>query len=230
MLAQEIGSSSLLMHSSFGVHRYHSDEITSTSFTTTTTFRPRRSISSSSGQQQTRHIACQLNNYSHSLANQEDTTTQEYEEQDGLQNNAMEMILTHDPQRSSFDAGDDEDDEDEENTNELNLAVVDGNEDAHSLRGFHAEPTHHENGSLDVAFIDETDSERHLNPDTTMNAVPIEQGQETLVKIDATPSPVLSSMTAMVLMEKSMNKEDDLDEILRRNEKREIRLTDSDVS
>ncbi|CAM4852189.1 unnamed protein product, partial [Rotaria magnacalcarata] len=47
--------------------------------------------------------------------------------------------------------------------NVLNLAVVVGHEDIQSLRAFSTEQTHPENGSLNVAFIDETDVERQKN-------------------------------------------------------------------
>ncbi|CAF1617513.1 unnamed protein product, partial [Adineta ricciae] len=63
---QQMAGTSLLMHSSFGVARRHSDDVASTSLSTTA-YRPRRSISSSGGQQQTRHVVCMSNNYSHSL-------------------------------------------------------------------------------------------------------------------------------------------------------------------
>ncbi|CAF4168552.1 unnamed protein product, partial [Rotaria magnacalcarata] len=54
-------------------------------------------------------------------------------------------------------------DDEDDIANELNLAVVVGHEDIQSLRAFLTEQTHPENGSLNVAFIDETDVERQKN-------------------------------------------------------------------
>lgn len=200
-LTQQIGSSSLLMHSSFGVHRHHSEEIGSNSFSTGPTHRPRRSISSSSGQAHTRHIVCPMTTVNHPTEENLNATQE-------------------DQGKDSFD------DEDE-----LNLAVVIGNEDAQSLRA----EVNQENGSLDVAFIDEADLQR----EQTENAVAIEQEQEdeenrspmnTTEPLDTnTDVQQTSAMMVSVLMEKSMNKDEDLDDILRRNANRAIRLTDSDV-
>ena len=140
---EQLGGTSLLMHSSFGVRR-HSDDVTSATFTGTTTFRPRRSISSSAGQQQTRHVVCMHNNYSHSLSSQQQQNISDDEQQ------------TKNTDQDSFD-------DDDDIVDELNLAVVIGNEDAQSLKGSTTEQTNNENGSLDVAFIDETDFERNFS-------------------------------------------------------------------
>ena len=188
-ITQQIGSSSLLMHSSFGVHRHHSDDLASQSFTATTS-RPRRSISSSSGQTQTRHIICPLKNS---------------------------------PQSEHEDFDDDDDDD------ELNLAVVIGNEDGQSLRGYPTDGVNQENGSLDVAFIDEADFERLVHQQTT-NEIERDLNQSSSsMNIEINDQHQTSAMMVSILMEKSMNKEEDLDEILRRNANRAIRLTDSDV-
>ena len=219
------------MHTSFGVHRHHSDDVTNASFSTTT-FRPRRSISSSSGQPQTRHIPCGL---------------------DSQPTNSRPDRFSH--EKDSFE----NDDEDEETANELNLAVVDGNEDAQSLRGGSADHLHHENNSLDVAFIDENDLERNLNrniptesPDrgcAQSNAMDVQSSSvdrkendtlsqtmvahweqekhNSMAMEDDTHEPFVARP---VLAERSLNREHDLDEILRQNEHRSIRLTDSDVS
>jgi hypothetical protein len=226
------------MHSSFGVHRRHSDDVTSTSFTATTTFRPRRSISSSAGQQQTRHVACMLNNYSHSLpsSNQQQTPSDDDEQAKDPNHN-----LTQGQGDDSFN------DDDEEIVDELNLAVVVGNEDANSLKGFTAEQTNNENGSLDVAFLDEADLERNLSTNkldqgaTTTTQPEIQtlnNENETLSKtvvaeqnsIEIKDDKKEEESNEPVLVEKVLNKDEDLDEILRRNENRGIRLTDSDVS
>jgi hypothetical protein len=217
------GGSSLLMHSSFGIHRRHSDDVADASYSTTT-FRPRRSISSSASQQQTRHVVCMMNNYSH----------QEQQTKD------MNLNLTQGQGEDSFD-----DDDDDDIGNELNLAVDDGNEDLHSLKGFTHEQINQENGSLDVAFIDETDLERHLNNRTTIDNEQVtsqmdiqtneslsqtiiancQQEQRSSIEMDDTTQSIIP-----ILIEKSLDKENDLDEILRRNENRSVRLTDSDVS
>lgn len=200
-LTQQIGSSSLLMHTSFGVHRHNSDDLSSTSFTTTT-FRPRRSMSSNSGQQQTRHIVCRSE----------------------VSTNPTDLNLTQDkdPFDDEHDAEADEAEAEEENTDELNLAVMVANEDAQSLRGFVSEPTAPENTSLDEAFIDETELERAAqNLSSSENQNNGERSIEELTK--KTPQ-------IPVLTERSLNHEENLDEILRRNESRPIRLTDSDVS
>ena len=190
------------MHSSFGVHRHHSEEIGSQSFSTAApACRPRRSISSSSGQAHTRHIICPL-------------ATQPTEEN---------MNVTQEDQnKDSFD-----DDEEEENNHhdELNLAVVDGNEDGQSLRAEHPEGLQQENGSLDVAFIDEADLER-LAKQSEQSHSPMNTTEPLDSNADAHQT---SAMMVSVLMEKSLNKDDELDDILRRNANRAIRLTDSDV-
>jgi hypothetical protein len=241
---QQIGGTSLLMHSSFGVHRCHSDDVTNASFTTTT-FRPRRSISSSAGQQQTRHVVCMLNNYSHSFpSNQQQITS------DDDEHNQPNHNLTQGQGEDSFDDNDDDDDI----ANELNLAVVVvGNEDVQSLKGFTTEQTNNENGSLNVAFIDETDLERNLinNKPIYENDQAISQSDVQLLNIENNENETLlqtivaernsieikdntnqqsTQSNGPVLVEKPLNKDDDLDEILRQNENRCIRLTDSDVS
>jgi len=167
---QPLTGTSLLMHSSFGVRR-HSDDVTNSSFTTTTTFRPRRSISSSGDQRQTRHVVSMLDHYSQPTKDE------------------------------SFN------DDDEDLGNELNLAVVIGQEDNQSLKDSSIRQVNQENGSLDVAFIDETEFERNLSNQKTDAAV----GEQEVLK------------------EKSLNQNEELEDILKRNENRSIRLTDSDV-
>jgi hypothetical protein len=232
---QHMGGTSLLMHSSFGVHHRHPDDVASTSFTTTTTFRPRRSISSSAGQQQTRHVVCMLNNYSHSLpsSNQQQTPSDDDEQAKDPNHN-----LTQEQGDDSFN------DDEEEMTDELNLAVVIGNEDTHSLKGFTTEQTNNENGSLNVAFIDEADLERNLSTNKSDQGISqsdiqtLNNENETLSKtivaernsIEIKDNKKEEELNEPVLVEKTLNKDEDLDEILRRNENRGIRLTDSDVS
>lgn len=209
------------MHSSFGTSRRHSDDVTSASFTTTT-FRPRRSISSSAGQQQTRHVVCMLNNYSHSLPSSDQQATANDDDDDDRSKDPN-ANLTQEQDDDSFS------DADEEIADELNLAVVVGNEDAHSFKGFPAEQTNNENAALDVAFIDETDLCSNKHEQGT--AQPSNQDNETLTQtllVDQNPTATESNVP--VLIEKTLNKEEDLDEILRRNENRGVRLTDSDVS
>lgn len=236
--SQQLGGTSLLMHSSFGVPRRHSDDVTSTSFTTTTTFRPRRSISSSAGQQQTRHVVCIRNNYSHSLPNQQQGTNDDMD--DDQQAKSSNNNLT---QEDSFNDDENEVVDDEEDmANELNLAVVVGNEDIQSLKEYTTEPIVNDHGSLDVAFIDETDIERNLNQTkavcendqaTVAESQQISEKKETenltqtIVNEDNKEEKEI--IEKPVLVEKTLNKETDLDEILRRNEHRCIRLTDSDV-
>jgi hypothetical protein len=208
-------SSQQIMHSSFGVPRRHSDDVVSTSLSTTT-YRPRRSISSSGGQQQTRHVVCMLNNYSHSLPSNQQQNTSDDDEQDQQTRNTQSMPSNLNLSQESFD-----DEEEEEISNELNLAVVVGNEDVQSLRAFSTEQT---NGSLNVAFIDETDLER----------------QKILVENDAMDIPnndneTLSQTIIANGEQQSIEMQDicqtnELDEILKRNENRSIRLTDSDVN
>lgn len=208
MSTEQLAGTSLLMHSSFGVHRRHSDDVTSASFTTTTTFRPRRSISSSAGQQQTRHVACMLNNYSHSLPSQTQT---DIDDDQTVKHSNHNLTQDHE------DLFNDDDDD------ELNLAVVVGSEDIQSLKEY----ANNENGSLDVAFIDETDLERNLSHHK--QAVENEQvttQNETVVNENSNAK----QESIPVLTEKTLNKDNDLDEILRRNEHRCIRLTDSDVN
>jgi hypothetical protein len=235
---QHIGGTSLLMHSSFGVHRRHSDDVTSTSFNTTTTFRPRRSISSSAGQQQTRHVVCMLNNYSHSLPSSSSSNQQQTPSDDDEQAKDPNHNLTQEQGDDSFN-----DEDEEEMADELNLAVVVGNEDAHSLKGFTTEQTNHENGSLNVAFIDETDLERNLStnkPDqgtSQLDIQTLDNENDTLSKTIVAERNSIEikddkkeELNEPVLVVKTLNKDEDLDEILRRNENRGIRLTDSDVS
>ncbi|CAF1559731.1 unnamed protein product, partial [Adineta steineri] len=144
------------MHSSFGVARRHSDDVVSTSLSTTV-YRPRRSISSSGGQQQTRHVVCMLNNYSHSLPSNQQQNTSDDDEQDQETRNTQSMPSNLNLTQESYD-------DEEDISNELNLAVVVGNEDIQSLRSYPNEQmTNQENGSLNVAFIDETDLERQKN-------------------------------------------------------------------
>lgn len=222
--SQQMGGSSLLMHSSFGAPRRHSDDVTSASFTTTT-FRPRRSISSSAGQQQTRHVVCMLNNYSHSLpsSNQQQTPSDDDDQTKDPNHN-----LTQEQDDDSFS----DEEEEEEIADELNLAVVVGNEDAHSLKGFSTEQTNNENGALDVAFIDETDLSSNKYEQGTSQAEVTDNetlSQTILVKRNSIEIKN-QELNAPVLVEKILNKDEDLDEILRRNENRSVRLTDSDVS
>ncbi|CAF4732796.1 unnamed protein product [Rotaria sp. Silwood1] len=225
---QQIGGTSLLMHSSFGIHRCHSDDVTNTSYTTTT-FRPRRSISSSSGQQQTRHIVCIHNNYSHSLSSQQQIIN------DDDNNNQQIKHINHNLSQEHEDDSFDDDDI----SNELNLAVVVGNEDIQSLKEYTNEQVNNENGSLDVAFIDETDLERNIshnkpiydNNDQILiqsNNINIE-----LINIKNHENKILSQTiinenNISILVEKTLNKDTELDDILRQNENRCIRLTDSD--
>ncbi|CAM4740902.1 unnamed protein product [Rotaria magnacalcarata] len=245
--SQQLAGTSLLMHSSFGVARRHSDDVTSTSFTATTTFRPRRSISSSAGQQQTRHVVCMLSNYSHSLPSQQPGTNDDidYDQQSKDPNHNL-------TQEDSFNDDDNELDDDEDMANELNLAVVVGNEDMQSLKEYTNEPMPNDHGSLDVAYIDETDLERNCShtkptcendqtnatdaPQLDMKNDEIEVTSQTLINEDNQEQKDAIEITNQearqviipVLVEKPLNKENDLDEILRRNENRCIRLTDSD--
>lgn len=225
--SQSIGGTSLLMHSSFGTARRHSDDVTSASYTTTT-FRPRRSISSSAGQQQTRHVVCMLNDYSHSLPS---SNQQMNFNDDDDQSKDQNPDLTQEQADDSFN------DADEEIADELNLAVVVGNEDAQSLKGFTTEQTNNDNGALDVAFIDETDlcvnkSEQAASQADVVDAPPTSNpDNETLSQTMVVENiPTATESNAPILVEKILNKEEDLDEILRRNENRGVRLTDSDVS
>ena len=232
--SQQIGGSSLLMHSSFGAPpRRHSDDVASTALSTTTTnnnnstaYRPRRSISSSGGQQQTRHVVCMLNNYSHSLPSNQQPSTSDDDEQDQQARNAQSMPTNLNLTQESFDDDEDDDDEDDEDevANELNLAVVVGNEDIQSLRGFSTEQ-----GSLDVAFIDEADVDRQKNlvedPSNSMD-----------IQMSTTDDNETLSQTIVghgeqqsIEMQDADAKTNELDEILKRNENRGIRLTDSDV-
>jgi hypothetical protein len=203
--SEQLAGTSLLMHSSFGVRR-HSDDVNSAS-----TFRPRRSISSSAGQSQTPHVVCMHNNYSHSLSSQQQTISDDEEQ-------------TKNPNQDSFN------DDDDDIIDELNLAVVVGNEDGQSLKGFTTEQT---NGSLDVAFIDEADLERNLSNtgnEQLKSDVQIFNSESNLSQTIVAEQRNSIERKAPILVEKTLNKDDDLDEILRRNENRSIRLTDSDVS
>ncbi|CAF2085925.1 unnamed protein product [Rotaria magnacalcarata] len=217
--SQQMAGSSM-MHSSFGVPRRHSDDVVSTSLSTTA-YRPRRSISSSGGQQQTRHVVCMLNNYSHSLPSSQQQNASDDDEPDEQTQNIESMPSNLNLTQESYD---DEDDI----ANELNLAVVVGHEDIQSLRAFSTEQTHPENGSLDVAFIDETDVERQKNQ------VENEQrDQSSAMDIPNNDNETLSQTIVAPGEQQSIEMQDvcqtnDLDEILRRNENRCIRLTDSD--
>jgi len=220
--SQQIGGSSLLMHSSFGVSRRHSDDVVSTSLSTTV-YRPRRSISSSGGQQQTRHVVCMLNNYSHSLPSNQQQNTSDDDEQDQQTRNTQSMPSNLNLTQDSYE-------DEEEISNELNLAVVVGNEDIQSLRAFSTEQTNQENGSLNVAFIDETDLERQkiLIEDE-------QRDQSNAMDIPMNENETLSQTIVANCEQQSIEMQDicqtnELDEILRRNENRGIRLTDSDVS
>ncbi|CAF4623891.1 unnamed protein product [Rotaria magnacalcarata] len=119
-------------------------------------------------------------------------------------------------------------DDEDDIANELNLAVVVGHEDIQSLRAFSTEQTHPENGSLDVAFIDETDVERQKNQ------VENEQrDQSSAMDIPNNDNETLSQTIVAPGEQQSIEMQDvcqtnDLDEILKRNENRCIRLTDSD--
>jgi hypothetical protein len=217
--SQQMGG---LMHSSFGVPRRHSDDVVSTSLSTTA-YRPRRSISSSGGQQQTRHVVCMLNNYSHSLPSNQQQNTSDDDEQEEQTRNTQSMPSNLNLTQESYE-------DEEEISNELNLAVVVGNEDIQSLRAFSTEPTNQENGSLNVAFIDETDLERqkHLIEDE-------QRDQSNAMDIPTNDNETLSQTIVANGEQQSIEMQDvcqinELDEILRQNENREIRLTDSDVS
>jgi len=217
--SQQMGG---LMHSSFGVPRRHSDDVVSTSLSTTA-YRPRRSISSSGGQQQTRHVVCMLNNYSHSLPSNQQQNTSDDDEQEEQTLNTQSMPSNLNLTQESYE-------DEEEISNELNLAVVVGNEDIQSLRAFSTEQTNQENGSLNVAFIDETDLERqkHLIEDE-------QRDQSNAMDIPTNENETLSQTIVANGEQQSIEMQDvcqtnELDEILRRNENREIRLTDSDVS
>jgi hypothetical protein len=204
-ITHQIGSSSLLMHSSFAVHRHHSDDITNASFSTTTTFRPRRSISSSSGQPQTRHIPCPMNNYSHSVADPSERL--EHQDIDEPIRDQVDLNGTQNEEGDSFEG-----DDDDENNNELNLAVVVGNEDIQSLKGFTTEQSNNDHGTLDVAFIDETDVERQLqqNAAVEMEMVACESADITdgmIVEQEELNEQPASKQIA-VLREKSFNQED----------------------
>ncbi|CAF3671287.1 unnamed protein product [Rotaria socialis] len=217
--SQQMAGSSM-MHSSFGVPRRHSDDVVSTSLSTTA-YRPRRSISSSGGQQQTRHVVCMLNNYSHSLPSSQQQNASDDDEPDEQTQNIESMPSNLNLTQESYD---DEDDI----ANELNLAVVVGHEDIQSLRAFSTEQTHPENGSLDVAFIDETDVERQKN-----HVENEQRDQSNAMDIPNNDNETLSQTIVAPGEQQSIEMQDvcqtnDLDEILRRNENRCIRLTDSD--
>ena len=206
------------MHSSFGVSRRHSDDVVSTSLSTTA-YRPRRSISSSGGQQQTRHVVCMLNNHSHSLPSNQQQNGSDDDEQEQPTCNAQSMPSHLNLSQESYD-----DEEDEDIGNELNLAVVVGNEDLQSLRAFPIEQ-----GSLDVAFIDETDLERQKTiaeePSNAMDVqMSISQENDTLSQ-----TVVAHADQQSIEMQDIDSKTNELDEILKRNENRCVRLTDSDV-
>ncbi len=216
--SQQMGGSSLLMHSSFGVPRRHSDDVVSTSLSTTA-YRPRRSISSSGGQQQTRHVVCMLNNYSHSLPSDQQQNTSDDDEQDHQTRDTQSMPSNINLSQESYD-------DEEDISNELNLAVVVGNEDIQSLRAFSTQ----ENGSLNVAFIDETDLERQklLSEDEQRdqsNAMDIANNEN-----DTLSRTIIANCEQQSIEMQDICQTNDLDEILKRNENRCIRLTDSDVT
>ncbi|CAF4554362.1 unnamed protein product, partial [Rotaria sp. Silwood1] len=218
--SQQVGGSSSIMHSSFGVPRRHSDDVVSTSLSTTA-YRPRRSISSSGGQQQTRHVVCMLNNYSHSLPSNQQQNTSDDDEQDDQRQNIQSMPSNLNLTQESFD---DEDDI----SNELNLAVVVGNEDIQSLRAFSTEQTNQDNGSLNVAFIDEADLERQKIQNDNE-----QRDQSNAMDIQNNENETLSQTIIANCEQQSIEMQDicqtnELDEILKRNENRCIRLTDSD--
>ena len=221
--SQQMGGSSLLMHSSFGVPRRHSDDVVSTSLSTTA-YRPRRSISSSGGQQQTRHVVCLMNNYSHSLPSNQQQNTSDDDESEQTTGETQSMPSSLNLTQESYD-------EEEEIANELNLAVVVGNEDLQSLRAFVTEQINHENASLDVAFIDETDLERQ-------KVLIDEDQQQQCDQSNAMDIPTNDTLSQTIVANgeqqsiemQDVHQSNDLDEILRRNENRGIRLTDSDVS
>ena len=168
-----------------------------------------------------------LNNYSHSLPSNQQQSTSDDDEQDQQARNTQSMPTNLNLTQESFDDDeDDEDDEDEEEevANELNLAVVVGNEDIQSLRGFSTEQ-----GSLDVAFIDETDVDRQKDPvEDPSNSMDIQMSttddNETLSQ-----TLVGHGEQQSIEMHDADAKINELDEILKRNENRGIRLTDSDV-
>lgn len=220
---QQMGGSSSIMHSSFGVPRRHSDDVVSTSLSTTA-YRPRRSISSSGGQQQARHVVCMLNNYSHSLPSNQQHNTSDDEEHDEQTRNTQSMPSNLNLTQESYD-------DDDEISNELNLAVVVGNEDIQSLRAFPNEQPNQENGSLDVAFIDEADLERQK-----LQMENEQRDQSNVMDIPTNENETLSQTIVANCEQQSIEMQDvgqssnDLDEILKRNENRCIRLTDSDVN
>ena len=227
--SQQMGGSSLLMHSSFGVPRRHSDDVVSTSLSTTA-YRPRRSISSSGGQQQTRHVACVMNNYSHSLPSNQQQNTSDDDEPEPNTGETQSMPSNLNLTQESYD-------EEEEIANELNLAVVVGNEDLQSLRAFPTEQANQENGSLDVAFIDEADLERQkvLLEEAEQQQQQQQQQNDQSNAMDIPSNETLSQTIVAQSEQQSIEMQEipqsnDLDEILRRNENRVIRLTDSDVS
>ncbi|CAF0873803.1 unnamed protein product [Rotaria sordida] len=219
--SQQIGGSSSIMHSSFGVPRRHSDDVVSTSLSTTV-YRPRRSISSSGGQQQTRHIVCMLNNYSHSLSSNQQQNTSDDDDDD---NNNDEQTQNIQSIPSNLNLTQESFDDEDDISNELNLAVVVGNEDVQSLRAYSTEQTNQDNGSLNVAFIDETDIERqkiHEQRDQS-NAMDIPNNEN-----DTLSQTIIANCEQQSIEMQDICQTNDLDDILRRNENRCIRLTDSD--
>ena len=202
------------MHSSFGVPRRHSDDVVSTSLSATA-YRPRRSISSSGGQQQTRHVVCLLNNHSHSLPSNHQTTSSDEEDDEEEEEETYHTQTIPNDLNLSQESFDDE----EEIGNELNLAVVDGSEDLQSLRAFPAEATQPEQGTLDVAFIDENDLEQQQ-----AKAMPVDDSSNAM-DVQQTSTNDTFSQTMMEVDSKTT----DLEDILRRSENRCVRLTDSDV-
>ncbi|CAF2166087.1 unnamed protein product [Rotaria magnacalcarata] len=162
-----------------------------------------------------------LNNYSHSLPSSQQQNASNGDGPDEQTQNIESMPSNLNLTQESYD---DEDDI----ANVLNLAVVVGHEDIQSLRAFSTEQTHPENGSLNVAFIDETDVERQKNQ------VENEQrDQSSAMDIPNNDNETLSQTIVAPGEQQSIEMQDvcqtnDLDEILRRNENRCIRLTDSD--
>lgn len=164
-----------------------------------------------------------LNNYSHSLPSSQQQNASDDNEPDEQTQNIESMPSNLNLTQESYD---DEDDI----ANELNLAVVVGHEDIQSLRAFSTEQTHPENGSLDVAFIDETDVERQKNQIEND-----QRDQSNAMDIPNNDNETLSQTMVAPGEQQSIEMQDvcqtnDLDEILRRNENRCIRLTDSDVN
>ncbi|CAF4419547.1 unnamed protein product, partial [Rotaria magnacalcarata] len=150
-----------------------------------------------------------LNNYSHSLPSSQQQNASNGDGPDEQTQNIESMPSNLNLTQESYD---DEDDI----ANEHNLAVVVGHEDIQSLRAFSTEQTHPENGSLNVAFIDETDVERQKNQ------VENEQrDQSSAMDIPNNDNETLSQTIVAPGEQQSIEMQDvcqtnDLDEILRR--------------